>query len=155
MPNEWRRGEYLITTDPARVDLDVVHPTLAASYWATGIPRELVARSIEHSLPFSLFHAGHQIGFARIISDYTTFAYLADVFVLPEHRGRGLGVWLMEVVVAHPTLQGLRRWVLLTRDAHGLYRKVGFKELSAPDRYMELWEPNVYTKPGGRGPGSP
>jgi GNAT superfamily N-acetyltransferase len=142
--SEWRRDEYLITTDPARVDLAVVHGFLTASYWSKGIPLEIVRRSIEHSLNFSVYDGARQVGFARVITDYATFAYLGDVFVLESHRGRGLSRWLMEVIVAHPELQGLRRWVLLTRDAHGLYEKVGFKSIAAPERYMELWVPEVY-----------
>jgi len=143
---EWRRGEYLITTDPARVDLAVVHGFLSESYWAKGIPLETVRRAIEHSLNFSVYDGAQQVGFARVITDYATFAYLGDVFVLESHRGRGLSRWLMEVIVAHPELQGFRRWVLLTRDAHGLYEKVGFKKVAAPERYMELWTPDVYRR---------
>jgi GNAT superfamily N-acetyltransferase len=147
--SEWRRGDYLITTDPARVDLAVVHGFLTACYWAKGIPLETVRRSVEHSLNFSLYDGERQVGFARVITDYATFAYLGDVFVLESHRGRGLSRWLMEVIVAHPELQGLRRWVLLTRDAHRLYEKVGFKPIAAPERYMELWTPEIYLR--GRG----
>ena len=147
--SEWRRGEYTITTDPARVDLAVVHGFLTTCYWAKGIPLELVRRSIEHSLAFSVYDGDRQVGFARVITDYATFAYLGDVFVLESHRGRGLSKWLMEVVVAHPQLQGFRRWVLLTRDAHGLYRQFGFAAVAAPDRYMERWTPDIYQR-GGR-----
>jgi GNAT superfamily N-acetyltransferase len=147
--SEWRRGDYLITTDPARVDLAVVHGFLTACYWAKGIPLETVRRSVEHSLNFSLYDGERQVGFARVITDYATFAYLGDVFVLESHRGRGLSRWLMEVIVAHPELQGFRRWVLLTRDAHRLYEKVGFKPIAAPERYMELWTPEIYLR--GRG----
>jgi GNAT superfamily N-acetyltransferase len=146
--SEWRRGEYTITTDPARVDLAVVHGFLTTCYWAKGIPLELVRRSIEHSLAFSVYDGERQVGFARVITDYATFAYLGDVFVLESHRGRGLSKWLMEVVVAHPQLQGFRRWVLLTRDAHGLYRQFGFAAVAAPERYMERWTPDIY-QPGG------
>ena len=146
---EWRRGEYLITTDPARVDLAVVHGFLSESYWAKGIPLETVRRAVEHSLNFSVYDGARQVGFARVITDSATFAYLGDVFVLETHRGRGLSRWLMEVIVAHPELQGFRRWVLLTRDAHGLYRKVGFKPIAAPERYMELWVPEVYQRREG------
>jgi GNAT superfamily N-acetyltransferase len=117
---EWRRGEYLITNDPARVDLDVVHGFLVESYWAKDIPRDIVRRSIEKSLPFSLLNGERQVGFARIVTDCATVAYVGDVFVLPEHRGRGLSAWLMECVAAHPDLQGLRRWILLTRRAWAL-----------------------------------
>jgi GNAT superfamily N-acetyltransferase len=146
--SEWRRGEYTITTDPARVDLAVVHGFLTTCYWAKGIPLELVRRSIEHSLAFSVYDGDRQVGFARVITDYATFAYLGDVFVLESHRGRGLSKWLMEVVVAHPQLQGFRRWVLLTRDAHGLYRQFGFAAVAAPERYMERWTPDLYQRGG-------
>jgi GNAT superfamily N-acetyltransferase len=146
--SEWRRGDYVITTDPARVDLAVVHGFLTACYWAKGIPLETVRRSVEHSLNFSLYDGERQVGFARVITDYATFAYLGDVFVLESHRGRGLSRWLMEVIVAHPELQGFRRWVLLTRDAHRLYERVGFKPIAAPERYMELWTPDVYRTRG-------
>jgi GNAT superfamily N-acetyltransferase len=141
---EVTRGEYTISTDPAKLDLDVVHGYLTQSYWAQGIPRDVVRRSIAHSIPFGLYHAGRQVGFARWITDHATFAYLGDVFVLEAHRGRGLSKWLMEVAVAHPAVQGQRRWVLLTRDAHGLYRQFGFAALRAPDRYMERHWRDVY-----------
>ncbi len=146
MLQEWQRGEYLVTTDPDRVDLDMVHGFLVESYWAKGIPRNVVRRSIEQSIPFSLLAGSRQIGFARVVSDRATVAYLGDVFVLPEHRGRGLSVWLMECVVAHPDLQGLRRWILLTRDAHELYAKTGWTAIAKPDRWMERWDPDVYTR---------
>jgi GNAT superfamily N-acetyltransferase len=147
--NEWRQGEYVITTDPTRVDLDVVHGFLTTSYWAAGIPREVVKRSIEHALNFSVWHeppdgAPAQVGFARVVTDFATFGYVGDVFVLGPHRGRGLSKWLMRVIVEHPDLQGFRRWCLLTRDAHGLYAGAGFKPLAAPDRWMERWTPNAY-----------
>src|SRR5215469_18411989 len=119
-------GDYLVSTDPARLDLDVIHSYLAGSYWAEGIPRELVARSIENSLCFGVFRGEDQVGFARVVSDYATFAYIGDVFILAQHRGRGLGKFLMECVMKHPELQGLRRWSLVTRDAHGLYKQFGF-----------------------------
>jgi GNAT superfamily N-acetyltransferase len=141
---EWRRGPYSVSTDPERLDSSAIHEFLRNSYWAAGIPREIVDRSIRNSLPFGLFEADTQIGFARVITDYATFAYVADVFVLPSHRGRGLGVWLMEVVRAHPRLQELRRWVLATRDAHDLYRKTGFAELKDPGRFMEIVDRDVY-----------
>jgi GNAT superfamily N-acetyltransferase len=147
MTPSWRRDEFEITTDPARVDLDVVHEFLASSYWARGIPREVVERSIRHSLPFSVWTPQRQVAFARVISDRATFAYLGDVFVLPEYRGRGLSNWLMQVIVEHPDLQGLRRWSLLTRDAHGLYEKVGFRPLEDATRWMERHDPDVYSRP--------
>src|SRR5690348_5251878 len=126
MTREWRRGEYMISTDKHRVDLAVVHGYLTRSYWAEGIPREIVRRSIEHSLVFGVYKGDEQVGFARVISDLATFAYLSDVFILEAYRGQGLSVWLMECIAAHPDLQGLRRWTLFTRDAHGLYEKIGF-----------------------------
>jgi GNAT superfamily N-acetyltransferase len=143
---EWQRGEYTVTTDPARVDIGLVHGYLADSYWAKGIPLEVVRRSIANSLNFSVYHGAEQVGFARVITDYATFAYVGDVFVLEPHRGRGLSKWVMELIVSHPGLQGFRRWVLLTRDAHGLYRQFGFTAIAAPDRYMERWTPDAYTR---------
>ena len=145
---EWQRGEYTVTTDPARVDLAVVHDYLANSYWAKGIPLEVVRRSIANSLNFSVYHGAEQVGFARVITDYATFGYVGDVFVLEPHRGRGLSKWVMELIVNHPLLQGFRRWVLLTRDAHGLYQQFGFTAIAAPDRYMERWTPNAYSRGG-------
>ena len=142
---ESRRGEYLISTDSSRLDLDVIHGFLTNSYWAKGIPRETVARSIEHSLCFGVYDgSGQQVGFARVISDFATYAYIADVFVLESHRGRGFGKGLMESIVQHPALQGLRRWSLSTRDAHELYAQVGFTALKWPERYMEILRPNLY-----------
>lgn len=136
-PLEARRGDYLISTDPARLDLEVIHGYLSRSYWAAGRPREVVERSLRHSLCFGLYHGARQVGLARVITDYASFAWLCDVFVLEEHRGRGLGVWLIGVVVGHPQLQGLRRFLLATRDAHELYRRHGFTALAAPERWME------------------
>jgi GNAT superfamily N-acetyltransferase len=136
--HEWRRGEYRITTDPDEIDVDVVHGFLTTCYWAWGITRERVARSIAGSIPFGLFARDQQVAFARVISDQSTFAWVADVFVLPAWRGRGLGVWLVEAMLAHPDLQGLRRWSLATRDAHSLYARFGFVRLATPERMMEL-----------------
>jgi len=113
--------------------------------WAKGIPRETVARSIEHSLCFGVYDGGgKQVGFARVVSDFATVAYLGDVFILEPHRGRGLSKWMMGCITSHPALQGLRRWILLTRDAHALYAKFGFTPVAKPDRYMELHRPDVY-----------
>lgn len=137
-------GALTVTTDPTKLDFEVVYGFISRSYWATGIPREVLARALAGSLCFSLFDAAAQIGFARVVTDRATFAYLADVFILEKHRGRGLSRLLMEAIVAHPDLQGLRRWVLVTRDAHGLYAKYGFNQLAAPAGYMELWRPDVY-----------
>ena len=143
---EWTRDAYLITDDAARADLDAVHDYLTHSYWAAGIPRETVARSLRGSLCFSLFSSGLQSGFARVITDRATFAYLADVYVLEEHRGRGLSRWMMQIITGHPDLQGLRRWSLVTRDAHGLYAKCGFKPLAASDRHMERVDSEIYRR---------
>lgn len=144
MIEEWQRDTYVVSTDPRRIDLDVVHGFLSTSYWAAGIPIEIVRRALEHSLAFGLYAGDRQIGLARVITDYTTFAYVADVFVLDEFRGQGLGKWLMECVVAHPALQGLRRWMLATRDAHGLYRHTGFNELQDAWKWMERHTPRSY-----------
>lgn len=142
---EHRRGEFLISSDPARLDLGVIHGFLTSCYWARGIPREVVARSIEHALCFGIYDGrGKQVGFARVVSDLATIAYVGDVFVLDAHRGRGLGKWLMECIMRHPALQGLRRWILTTRDAHGLYEQVGFTPVKFPERYMERHDPHVY-----------
>lgn len=143
-PVEHIRGEYRISTDSARVDVAAVHAFLSTSYWAEGIPREVVARAIAGSIPFSLFHGKAQVGFARVVTDRATFAYLADVYVLDAHRGRGLAVWLIETVMAHPDLQGLRRFSLATRDAHGLYARFGFTPVAAPERLMEISRPGIY-----------
>jgi GNAT superfamily N-acetyltransferase len=127
-----------VTTDRSRLDLDVIHGFLTTSYWARGIPRDVVARSLEHSLCFGAFDEGRQVGFARVISDRTTFAYICDVFALESHRGSGVGKSLMAAIMSHPELQGLRRWTLFTRDAHGLYRQFGFGAPVHPERLMEV-----------------
>lgn len=137
MVHQQRHGDILVTTDPARLDLDTIHAFLSGSYWARGIPREVMERSIRHSLCFGAFDGDRQVGFARVISDRATFAYVADVFVLASHRGRGVGKRIMECVTSHPELQNLRLWTLFTRDAHGLYRQHGFREARYPDRLME------------------
>jgi N-acetylglutamate synthase-like GNAT family acetyltransferase len=141
-----RRGEYTLTTDARALDVSAIHAFLTRSYWGTGISKALVQRAIDHSLCFGLFHHGEQVGFARVVSDRATFAYLADVYVLETHRGHGLSKWLIGAVRAHPDLQGLRRFLLATRDAHGLYRQFGFKELAFPARLMEVLDVDVYTR---------
>lgn len=139
---QWRQGEYTVTDDPAALDLDAVHGFLTRSYWAKGIPRETVERSLKNSLSLSLLHAGRhagrQAGFCRAVTDRATFAYLGDVFVLPEHRGQGLAKWMVGCVLAHPDLQGLRRMMLGTANAHGLYSQLGFAPMSRPELFMEI-----------------
>ena len=142
----WVRSPYRISDDPKDVDVAVVHGFLATSYWARGISRETVARGIAHSLPFSLLLGDHQVGFARAVSDRATFAYLADVFVTEDQRGRGLGAWLVATVLAHPELRGLRRWLLVTRDAQGLYRRLGFTAVSDPSTLLTRHDPDIYTR---------
>ena len=142
---QWQKEKYLITTDTDKVDIDVIHQYLSKqSYWAKGIPRETVARSVQHSICFSVLHEDALIGFARVTSDHATVAYVGDVFVLRAHRGQGLSKWLMECIIAHPELQSLRRWMLATADAHGLYAKFGFTALKAPERWMEKHDVGVY-----------
>jgi GNAT superfamily N-acetyltransferase len=133
-----------VTTDPGRLDVATIHAFLSRSYWAEGIPEEVVRRSLRGSLSFGLLDGDRQLGFARAVTDRATFAYLADVFVLQSHRGRGLATWLLECVQAHPDLQGLRRWSLVTKDAHGLYEKLGFRPLALPERHMERVSPGIY-----------
>ena len=139
----WERGEYTISTDKARLDVGVIHGFLNSSYWAAGRTIETIQRSIDNSLPFGVYKGDQQIGFARVITDYATFAWIADVFILVAFQGQGLGNWLMEVIITHPDLQGFRRWVLATKDAHELYRKFGFSELKLPERWMERHDPNT------------
>jgi GNAT superfamily N-acetyltransferase len=141
MVHEWTRGEYTISTDPARLDFDVIYGFLVDSYWAKGRTRERVTQSVEHSIPFGLYHATALIGFARVITDYVTLALLADVFVLEAHRGKGLGRWLVEMATTLPELSRVRRWILGTRDAHDLYRQFGFTE-PRPDVLMERLNPD-------------
>jgi ribosomal protein S18 acetylase RimI-like enzyme len=140
------RGAYTISTDSARMDLDAIHAYLSRSYRAEGVPRAIVERSLLGSLAFGLFHRGTQVGLARAVTDRATFAYLCDVYVLEEHQGRGLGRWLIETVMTHPDLQGLRRFSLVTRDAHDLYSKFGFGSLASPDRHMEIVRPGLYPR---------
>jgi GNAT superfamily N-acetyltransferase len=146
MNAQWQRDGFMVSCDPAQLDQALVARFLGDSYWAQGIPLQTVQRSIAGSLCFALLDGGRQVGFARVISDRATIAYLADVFVLPEYRGRGLGKWLVECVLAHPQLQGLRRWILVTRDAHELYRRFGFKPLARPQGFMELHDTQIYSR---------
>jgi GNAT superfamily N-acetyltransferase len=143
-----QHDDYLISTDTSRLDLKLIHDFLSNhTYWATGRSLEVVQRSIENSLPFGIYKGKDQVGFARIVTDYATFAWIADVFVLPEQRGQGLSKWLMEVVLSHPRLQGFRRWVLSTKDAHGVYERFGFRKLHRPERWMERPDPNMQESP--------
>jgi GNAT superfamily N-acetyltransferase len=143
---EYRKDGFVISTDPGLLNLDVVHGFLTQCYWAKGVPREVVARSIENALCFGIYGDDKQVGFARVISDYATYAYIGDVFVLEAYRGRGLSKWLMECIMQHPNLQGLRRWSLVTGDAHGLYSQFGFTPLQSPELWMEIHKRDVYPK---------
>ncbi|HEX4899041.1 MAG TPA: GNAT family N-acetyltransferase [Pyrinomonadaceae bacterium] len=148
MVESWQRGEFLISTDQRCLDREMIHDFLSRqSYWAKGRELEVVNRGIDNSLSFGIYRGEQQIGFARVVTDYATFAWLADVFVLEEYRGRGLGKWLIEVILAHPQLQGFRRWALATKDAHELYRGFGFNELMRPERWMERPDPNMRESP--------
>jgi GNAT superfamily N-acetyltransferase len=141
------RGEgWEISCDPGRLDLDVIHGFLARAYWSEGIPREVVARAVANSLCFGVFVGARQVGFARAVSDRATYAYVADVFMDEEFRGRGLSQRLMEAVLAHPELQGLRRWGLVTHDAQGLYQRFGFTPVAHPERHMEIHRPGLYAR---------
>lgn len=150
------RDPFLISTDPALLDVDAIYAFLSTCYWSSGIPRPTVERAIAHSLCFGLYDRSKPrsdstsppalVGFARVITDRASYAYLCDVFVLDSARGNGLGIWLIESLLTHPDLQGLRRHTLLTRDAHGLYARFGFKPMADPTRYMERWDPDVYKR---------
>lgn len=146
------REEFMISTDPALLNVDVIHGYLSnQSYWAQNVPKEIVQKSITNSLCFGLYFKGKQVGFARLVTDKATFAYLADVFILKEHQGKGLSKWLMEIIQSHPELQGLRRWMLGTRDAHGLYEQFGWTVLDEDSRkrFMQRHFKDVYQKKPG------
>jgi GNAT superfamily N-acetyltransferase len=138
---------YEIDTDKSRLDIAVIHRFLRDTHWAKGIPLPVLERAIANAIAFGLYRGERQIGFARVVTDYATFAYLADVFVLPDERGLGLGAWLVRAILAHPDLQGMRRWLLGTRDAHGLYRRSGFTDPPAPFSFLERLDPEVYAEP--------
>jgi len=148
MVYELREGDVVVSCDAEKLDIDRIHTFLTASYWAEGVSREIVTRSIENSVPFGVYVAGEQVGFARVITDRASYAYLADVYVEEGHRGKGLSKVLMRAVMAHPELQGLRRWFLGTRDAHGLYQQFGFTELRRPARWMEKAASGLYEHEG-------
>lgn len=138
MIHAWRRDNFLISTDKSLLNLEAIQELLGTSYWAPDRPMELTRRAIEHSLVFGVYDGERQIGFARIVTDYTVFAYVCDVLIADSYRGQGLGKWLVESMLAHPELQGVRRWLLITRDAQGLYSQLGFVGLDEPERYMEM-----------------
>ncbi|MFZ1702659.1 MAG: GNAT family N-acetyltransferase [Pyrinomonadaceae bacterium] len=141
----WKNGEFVIDTDRLRLDFAAIQRFLAEdSYWAKTRTPEQTQTAIDNSICFGLYHGERLVGFARVVSDQATFAYLGDVFIINEYRGQALSKWLMEIIIAHPDLQGLRRWVLATRDAHGLYEQYGFGPLVHPDRWMELTAPDAY-----------
>ena len=141
----WQNGEFIISTDRNRLQIDQIHKFLSEeSYWAKERTREQTETAIKNSLPFGVYKGENQIGFARVVTDYATFAYLGDVFILDEFRGKGLSKWLMQTVLSHPDLQGFRRWILATADAHGLYEQFGFSALKVPERWMEKSAPNAY-----------
>jgi GNAT superfamily N-acetyltransferase len=144
MSTNAQRDEYTITTDRRRLDPVAIHAFLTQCYWSAGVPIAVVERAILNSLCFGLLHGEEQVGFARVVTDRATFAYLVDVYVLEAHRGKGLSKWLLEVIQGHEDLQGLRRFLLATKDAHRLYTQFGFKELANPSRMMEILNPCVY-----------
>lgn len=141
---EIKKDEFSISTDRERLDLRFVHDWLSNdSYWAQGLPFEKVVAAADHSLNFGLYHGGRQVGYARVLTDYARVAYLADVFVVAEYRGRGLSKWLMEVIMDYPDLRGMRRWMLHTKDAHGLYEQCGWALAARPETYLEIYNPDV------------
>jgi N-acetylglutamate synthase-like GNAT family acetyltransferase len=139
-------SSFEISLDPRRIDIDAVHAFLRTSYWAQAIPREIVAKSVANSLCVGAFSGGTQIGFARLVTDCATFGYLADVYVLSEHRGQGIAKRMLTTLMAHPDVQGLRRLMLVTRDAQRLYAECGFTALAAPERHMEKTDPEIYRR---------
>lgn len=139
-------GDFIIDTDRSRLDIPFIHQYLTQSYWAEDISYEIVKKAIEGSVCFGMYHAEKQVGFARVITDAATFAYLADVFMDEDYRGRGLSKWLMKVIMEHESVQELRRFMLATRDAHGLYSQFGFTLLKNTDRWMQVHNPNVYKR---------
>ncbi len=141
---EWEQGEFIITDNRQDFDVDLIHDFLQNSYWAEGIPKKIVEKSIKNSLCFGLFHHDKQIGFGRLVTDHATFAYLADVFIIEKYRGQGHGKWLVSCIREHPEVQGLRRWMLATEDAHGLYKQFDFSALNEPGQFMEINRSDIY-----------
>jgi GNAT superfamily N-acetyltransferase len=144
----WQKDEFTITTDKSKMDIAVIHQFISQTYWAKGIPVATMQKAIEGSLCFGVFHGERQVGFARVVTDKATFAYLADVFIIEEYRGKGLSKWLMEIIIGQPDLQGLRRFLLATRDAHGLYRQFGFKDMVSAENLMQIHNPDIYKMEG-------
>ena len=145
MQTEWFKGDYQVSTDRTKLNLHLIHSYLTNSYWAKGIPLEVVEKSIEGSLPFAVFREAEQVGFARVITDYATFMYLADVFIVEAYKGQGLGVWLIDTIVNYEAFKGLRTWTLLTSDAHGLYEKFGFEVPEDTRKFMRRKVPYPYS----------
>jgi GNAT superfamily N-acetyltransferase len=139
---ESHRENYLISTDPALLDVDTICDFLTRAYWAQGRPRKITERALSNSLVFGLYDGLRQIGLARVVSDYSIFAYLCDVFIHEDYRGQGLGKWLMETILSHPDLSDIRRWLLVTNDAHGLYEQYGFTTIADPERWMQIFRPS-------------
>jgi len=149
-PIESSRGEYTVSTDRSRIDVAAVHAFLTQTYWSPGIPESVVRRAIAGSITFGIYHGREQVGFARVVTDRATYAYLSDVYVLEAHRGQGLATWLMEVIMSHPELQGLRRFSLSTRDAQALYARFGFEVVANPERQMEIMRRDIYLRSAER-----
>lgn len=139
------KNEFSISTDKSKLDIDAIHDFLSTkAYWSVNVPRARVKTAIENSLCFGVYKHGKQVGFARVITDFAAIAYLGDVYILEEHRGHGLSKWLIQTIMSHPDLQGLRRWILLTKDAHGLYRQFGWTDIADPSKWMEVHNKNAY-----------
>ena len=141
------KDEFCISTDKTKLDVDSIHAFLSTkAYWCLNIPKDTVQKAIQNSRCFGVYQNEKQIGFARVISDFSTIAYLGDVYILEEYRGNGLSKWLIETIMSDPNLQGLRRWILLTADAHGLYRQFGWTNIGEPEKWMTVHDKNVYAK---------
>lgn len=140
---EYKRDNFIISDDPSRLDINAICDFLSRAYWANQRKRPTIEKSIKHSLNIGVYDGNRQVGFARVVTDYAIFAYLCDVFIHEDYRGRSLGKWMMESILAHPDLREIRRWTLLTRDAHGLYSQFGFKEMENPSRWMEKFDTTV------------
>ena len=151
---EWLRGRYRVSTDPDRLDVAATATFLAETYWAPGIGEPVVRRSVQNSISFGVYEDDRQVGFARVVTDRATFAWVGDVFIQESHRGRGLGLWLMRCVLAHPELQELRRWLLASTSARDLYGRLGFTALAGPERFMEIVDRDVHRRQREREEGS-